>query len=154
MRTVITIEAPRSIVWEALADVDSVAVWNPNIDEVECLSEHRRGLGVRRRCFTHPSGWMTEAVTEWEEGTLIAFSVEDAPPLRSGVARFSLSDTDQGTRLVSSFAYRVKLGPLGPVIDRLIVHRQLSSAWQRTVDGLRSYTESQPHAEDTASVIG
>ena len=93
----------------------------------------------------HPSGWMTETVVEWEPAELIAFSVDNAPPIKSGIARFVLSDVDDGTdatRLRAEFSYEVRLGPLGPVIDRLIVHRQLSSAWNKTMEGLRRHVES------------
>ena len=89
-------------------------------------------------------------VSEWEEGTCVAFSVEDATPLKNGVARFVLSDEVDGTRVDARFDYEVKLGPLGPVIDRLIVHRQLVSAWQRGLDGLREYTQDQWNAPASA----
>ena len=128
--------------WEVLSDLEGVAEWNPGIDRAECLADTRRGLGARRRCFMHPSGWMTETVTEWQSGELIAFSVEDAPPLKEGMARFMLTDHGLHTRLEASFGYQVKLGPLGPVIDRLIVHRQLHTSWRQSIEGLRNHSES------------
>jgi uncharacterized protein YndB with AHSA1/START domain len=150
IRSELRIEAPRFLVWDALSDMRTVSEWNPGIDDAECLSEEASGLGARRRCYTHPTGWMTESVSEWEEGTCVAFSVEDATPLKNGVARFVLSDEVYGTRVDARFDYEVKLGPLGPVIDRLIVHRQLVSAWQRGLDGLREYTQDQWNAPDSA----
>jgi uncharacterized protein YndB with AHSA1/START domain len=143
MQTEVVINAPRQLVWDALADIRSVVAWNPGIDDVECLSEETTGLGARRRCFTHPTGWMTESITEWQECSLVAFSIEDAPPLKNGVARFALSDENSGTKLDAQFEYEVKLGPIGPVVDRLIVHRKLSAAWQQGIEGLRNYTETQ-----------
>lgn len=143
LQTDMTIAAPRLVVWDALSDVRRVVEWNPGVDDVECLSQETSGPGARRRCFTHPTGWMSESVTEWVEGITVAFSVDDAPPLKHGVARFMLSDAPQGTDLSARFEYEVRLGPLGPVIDRLIVHRQLSAAWERGLEGLREYTQSQ-----------
>ena len=139
----LTINAPRSVVWDALADIEAVAKWNPGIDDIECLSAARSGVGARRRCFTHPSGWMTESITEWIEGELIAFSIEDAAPLKQGVARFNLTDEQRSTRLVASFEYEVKLGPLGPVIDRFVVHNRLRSTWNSAIEGLRDFTETR-----------
>jgi uncharacterized protein YndB with AHSA1/START domain len=153
MQTDLVVNAPRQMVWDALSDIRSVVVWNPGIDDVECLSEATTGLGARRRCFTHPSGWMTESITEWQEARLIAFSIEDAPPLKNGVARFLLSDEDSGTKLDALFEYEVKLGPIGPVIDRLIVQRKLSSAWRHGIDGLRNYTETEWAAASAASTV-
>jgi len=143
MQSDLRIDAPRYVVWDALADIRTVVAWNPGIDDVECLSEQTTGLGARRRCFTHPSGWLTESITEWDEGTSIAFSVEDAPPLKNGLARFGMRDDEEGTWLTASFDYELKLGPIGPVIDRLVVHRQLSAAWSRGLEGLKDYTEDQ-----------
>jgi uncharacterized protein YndB with AHSA1/START domain len=143
LQIAVQINAPRYVVWDALSDIRRVVDWNPGIDDVECLSDQVSGIGARRRCFTHPTGWMTESITEWSEGSLVGFSVEDAPPLKNGVARFVLVDIDGGTEVDARFEYEVKLGPLGPVIDRLVVHRQLSSAFERGLDGLRDYTETQ-----------
>ena len=60
-----------------------------------------------------------------EPEQVIAFAIENAPPIRTGLARFILSDDEAGTRLQATFDYEVRFGPLGPVIDRLIVHRQM-----------------------------
>jgi uncharacterized protein YndB with AHSA1/START domain len=155
IQTDLVINAPRHLVWDALADIRSVVAWNPGIDDVECLSEKTTGLGARRRCFTHPTGWMTESISEWQEGRLIAFSIEDAPPLKNGVARFILGEEDGATRLDARFEYEVKLGPIGPVVDRLIVYRKLSAAWRHGIEGLRNYTETQwVTARATSTMLG
>ena len=146
IKTSLIIDAPRSAVWVALSDLEATRHWNPNVDHVECLTEKRTGLGARRRCFMHPSGWMTETVSEWEEGRVIAFTVHDAPPLKFGVGRFRLIDHGDGTLLESAFTYEVKLGPLGPVIDRLLVQNQLKSAWESSLRGLRNYVETRATA--------
>ncbi len=146
MRSDMVIGAPRHLAWEALADLEGVSRWNPAIDAAECISDERRGLGARRRCYMHPSGWMVETVTEWEPEQSIAFSIENAPPIKSGLARFVLSDAEAGTRLQAAFDYEVRFGPLGPVIDRLVVHRHLSSAWNNGMDGLRRHLEDQASA--------
>ena len=41
---------------------------------------------------------------------------------------------------------RAAFGALGPVIDRLVVHRHLSSAWNNGMDGLRRHLEEQAGA--------
>ena len=142
LRSDIIITAPRILVWDVLADLDGVAAWNPTVDRAECLGNTPLGPGARRRCYMHPSGWVTEVVGAWEHGSLITFEVEDAPPLKSGVGRFALTDHGAGTRLQAEFEYQVRLGPLGPVIDRLLVHRQLSGNWHRTIEGLRAHAEA------------
>lgn len=142
LRTDLVIDAPRYVVWDALTDIEAVVMWNPGIDDVECISKVRRGVGATRRCYTHPTGWMSESVTEWVEGELIVFDIQDAAPLKNGTARFLLSDEDRRTQLAASFEYEVKLGPLGPVIDKLIVHKQLGAAWNSGLEGLKDFTET------------
>lgn len=146
MQTDLVINAPRSMVWDTLADLEGVSHWNPTIKDAECISDKKTGLGARRRCYMHPSGWMIESVSEWHPQELIAFTVENAPPLKSGLGRFILTDTDDGTRLQASFEYEVKFGPLGPVIDRLMIQRQLSSAWATSMDALRVHVEGRAGA--------
>ena len=148
LRSHLTIQAPRWLVWEALADLEAVSEWNPGVDAVECVSSRRHGLGARRRCFMHPSGWVVESVSEWEPVDSIGFTVENAAPLRSGLGRFVLCEEGSGTRLRAGFDYEVRFGPLGPVIDRLIVHRQLSSAWSSAMAGLRDHVEVRAAAFD------
>ena len=84
---------------------------------------------------------MIDSVSEWEPEEVIAFTIDNAPPIKTGLVRFVLTDDTTGTRLQASFDYEVRFGPLGPVIDRLIVHRQLSSAWNEGMDGLRRHVE-------------
>jgi uncharacterized protein YndB with AHSA1/START domain len=146
MRIDAVIRAPRHVVWETLADLEGVSQWNPAVDAAECISDQRRGLGARRRCYMHPSGWMVESVSEWEPEEVIAFTIENAPPIRTGLGRFVLSEDGADTRLQAGFEYEVRYGPLGPVIDRLIVHRQLSSAWSKGMAGLRGHVEDQANA--------
>lgn len=146
MRIDAVIRAPRHVVWETLADLEGVSQWNPAVDAAECISDQRRGLGARRRCYMHPSGWMVESVSEWEPEEVIAFTIENAPPIRTGLGRFVLSEDGADTRLQAGFEYEVRYGPLGPVIDRLIVHRQLSSAWSEGMAGLRRHVEDRADA--------
>jgi uncharacterized protein YndB with AHSA1/START domain len=151
MRSDMVIGAPRHLAWEALADLEGVSRWNPAVDVAECVSEARRGLGARRRCYMHPSGWMVESVIEWEPEQVIAFAIENAPPIRTGLGRFVLSENDAGTRLQASFDYEIRFGPLGPVIDRLVVHRQLSTARNDAMSCLRRHLEEQASAHELDS---
>ncbi|MEO1060954.1 MAG: SRPBCC family protein [Actinomycetota bacterium] len=141
LRADIVIAAPRTRVWDLLADLESVALWSPAVRAAECTSDRPRGLGAQRRCHMRPRGWLTETVTAWEPERLIELTVDQASPIKHGVGRFELSDHGRGTRLRAGFLYEVRLGPLGPVIDRLVVHRQLSSSWEQAVQGLRGHAE-------------
>jgi uncharacterized protein YndB with AHSA1/START domain len=154
LRFDLRIDAPRRLVWGALADIEAVVKWHPGIADVECVSDMRGGVGARRRCYTHPTGWMTESITDWSEGELIVFTIDDAAPLKNGVVRFELSDVGDATWLESTFEYDVKLGPLGPVIDRLIVHRRLGESFGSGVEGLREYAEERWREQRTGSASG
>mgnify|MGYP001815503385 CR=1 FL=1 len=146
LHTEMTLPAPRDLVWATLADLEGVSVWNPSIEEAECISDQVTGLGARRRCRMRPSGWMTETVTEFELGRCIAFTVDKATPLKSGVGRFVLADSGADTSFVATFDYEIRFGPLGPVIDRLVVHRQHRSAWNDGMEGLRRHIDDLAQA--------
>lgn len=143
MRSELKIRAPRHLVWSTLADLEGVSRWNPGIKSAECTTDNREGLGATRRCHMRPSGWMTETISEWQPERVIGFAIENAPPIKTGQARFVLSDSGDGavTILEASFEYEVRFGPLGPVIDRLVVQRQFASAWPKAMEGLRLFAE-------------
>ena len=97
----ISINAPRNVVWEAVADVRRHSDWMADAAEIRLTSVQATGVGTTFECETRVGPLRTldrMAVTDWEEGRLMGVEHRG---LISGVGRFRLEDqSDGGTRFI------------------------------------------------------
>ncbi len=136
----IEILRPRSTVWRAVADLGAVVEWNPNISEASCgLAPW--GVGATRTCHMVNGGHIDEVVSNWVEGRSIQFAIGSHGGIRSADMGMTLSDTEHGTRVTASVDYHLAFGPLGPVIDRLAVKRQMVQMLDEGLSGLKGHLE-------------
>jgi len=97
----VSINAPRNVVWEAVADVRRHSDWMADAAEIRLTSVQATGVGTTFECETRVGPLRTldrMAVTDWEEGRLMGVEHRG---LISGVGRFRLEDqSDGGTRFI------------------------------------------------------
>lgn len=149
-----TIAAPRSTVWDLVADINTPASFSEEFQRAEWVDEGGPALGAR---FTGHN--RHEAVGEWsvpctitayEPGNVFEWTVGQ---IENKVARwrFELAETDDGSTL--RFSAEMGPGPSGltPVIERMpdreeaIVAARLAE-WTAnmtaTVDGIKNLAEA------------
>jgi hypothetical protein len=65
---------------------------------------------------------------------------------------FHLTETPHGTRVTAEADYHVAFGPLGPVIDRIAVKRQMARMLDDALAGLKDNMEAtkDTHKEGTS----
>ncbi len=129
-------------VWRVLADLESVQSYNPTVRLAEICGEPRTGVGATRRCELEPSGAVTERVTHWEEGTAIGLEVivSDWPIVfMRWVTR--LEPEAGQTRISQQLEYQVKFGPLGWLLDKLVMRRKLRSTLDEVFERLKTHAE-------------
>lgn len=136
----IEISAERSAVWRVLADLENVADWNPTVVSVSCGSGPA-GLGSTRTCSFAFGGHIDEVVSEWEPGHRLQFAVGSHGGIRSADMATVLADSPGGTRTMATVDYHLAFGPLGPVIDRIAVRRQIGRMLEVSLAGLREHVE-------------
>ena len=56
----IRIDAPREKVWDVIADLGSVSVWNPLLADSHYTSEAKEGLEAARHCDFPDGGYVKE----------------------------------------------------------------------------------------------
>lgn len=134
------IDATPTEVWAVVADLDLVSNWNPNVVTAEC-SAGAFGLGTTRSCEFSPAGRITEVVSAWEPERLLEFAVGRHGGIREARMAIRLEPDEAATRVIALADYELALGPLGPVMDRLMVQRQLGRMLQRSLDGLKQHVE-------------
>ncbi|MCH8269280.1 MAG: SRPBCC family protein [Acidobacteria bacterium] len=141
----IRIKAPKEKVWAILADLGGIQNFHPGVKKSYYTSETKEGLGASRVCELIPMGKIEESVTEWREGeeiTLAIFPKEKAPPFQTAHGRVALRQDGQGTIVTLTVDYALKFGPLGSLMDVLMVRPQFRKAVPGVLAGLKHYAET------------
>ena len=124
---------PPEKLWALLADLEAVKRYNKNVKTVAMLGDKRTGVGAARVCELVPSGRVVERVTAWDEGRAVGLEVAESDwPIHFMRWVTKLEPRDGGTRVTQDLEYRVKLGPLGWLLDHLVMKRKLT----KTLDGV------------------
>jgi len=142
----IEIRAPRERVWEVLADLSAVQHYNPMVKSARYASDQRLGIGASRRCELAPMGSIQETAIRWDEGagyTLKLHGGHGMPPFRTATARFEVTEAGAGTARASfAMDYELKYGPLGWMMDRLMVRAMFGRTVVRVLAGLKEHVEA------------
>jgi uncharacterized protein YndB with AHSA1/START domain len=139
----IRIDAPIESVWAAVADLVAVQQWNPMVASARYTSETRQGVGAARRCELKPRGWVEERVWDWNPPHVIGLEVAASTwPIAFMKWRTELERDGSATRMSQEMQYKVKFGPLGALLDALIMRRQMDKGISGTFDALKRYVES------------
>src|SRR5688572_9039602 len=131
-----TLEAPPSVVWAYLADVDSHVQWMHDALRIRFLTERTSGVGTRYECDTKVGPFQTTDVmeiTEWSPGR--AMGVRHTG-LVSGTGRFTLRKARGGrTRFTWTERLRFPLRRGGP-IAAFAAKPVLKRVWKRNLRNL------------------
>jgi uncharacterized protein YndB with AHSA1/START domain len=136
------INAPRDKVWAALADIGTIADWNPGLQNSK-VTNSVQGLGATRHCVIDARQNLDEEVVQFEEGKEIAFRItKSSMPFARADIRFRLADSATGTKVEVSPDYQVKYGVLGSVLDLVLVKRMYAKGMRGLLSGLKLDLES------------
>lgn len=136
---------PPDRVWAILADLEAVQRYNPGVRRAAIEGPQRTGVGARRSCDLLPKGRIVERVTHWEDGRALGLEVAESDwPIHFMRWVTRVEPADGGTRITQSLEYEVKFGPLGWLLDRLMMRRRLTA----TLDAV--FASLVRHAEDDA----
>jgi hypothetical protein len=119
-------------VWAVLADLEAVQRYNPTVRSATVEGTSRTGVGATRTCELVPKGRVVERVTHWTEQRAIGLEVAQSDwPIHFMRWITEVEPRDEGgTRIKQRLEYRVKFGPLGWLLDQLVMKRKL----RRTLD--------------------
>ena len=116
--------------WQRLRDLSRAHLYVPGLTAVSFVGAQREGVGTHRRVRIRGILTMDETVTEWREGEGMTLRLNRGdkgplPPLREHFFDYGLSERDGRVWLVNRMRYEVGLGPLGTLLDRLLLHREI-----------------------------
>jgi hypothetical protein len=133
---------PPHKVWALLADLEAVQRYNPNVRAASAVGERRSGVGAMRACELLPKGRVVERVTHWEDGRAVGLEVAESDwPIHFMRWVTRIEPEGDGTRITQDLEYRVKFGPLGWLLDRLVMKRKLSAALDEVFHSLVQHVE-------------
>ena len=135
-------DCPPERVWELLSELEAVGRYNPGVRAAVIQGTQRTGVGAKRACELIPKGRVVERVTHWEEQRALGLEVAESDwPIHymRWVTRIEASGA--ATRITQELEYKVKFGPLGWLLDTLVMKRKL----RRTLDVV--FAELKKHAE-------
>lgn len=124
------IEAPLDEVFRFLADGENAPKWHPTIIEARRIEGTRLGVGstVRYRAMVGPLEivWVTRAERfEWNgEFHDVLVRVEKGP-LSGYELTGKFSEESNGTRVRMELKYTLRGGPLGGLLDAILISRRL-----------------------------
>ena len=137
-----TISADRATVWAAIADLEHVADWNPNVAAASCAAA-TSGIGAVRQCHLSGGGAIHEVVSAWEVETRLRLAIGSHGAIRSADMGFDLAVAREGTTVTALADYHLAFGPVGPVIDHLAVKRQMTRMLDVALAGLKNTIEQE-----------
>lgn len=148
MRTLIQstkIKARPETVWAALADFGDVAAWAPYMRVSHLLGKQASGVGTRR-AMQHELGFrFEEEVTAWREGEGYDFDVHRAPwPMKNVKETWTMSVEGNGVLVTTRVDYEMAFGPMGTLLDALLVRFVVMREMRSGVRGLKAYVERLP----------
>ena len=144
LTTQVTINAPKEKVWEVLADFGAVQNFAAGVSRSYYTSDTKEGAGASRHCdLQNPSGYVEERVTEWREGGGYTFEIyESNAPLKTAAIDISLKHDGARTMVTATLEYQLKFGPIGSLVDLLIVRQQFRKGIIGPLAGLKHYVET------------
>ena len=126
---------PPEALWAVLSDLEAVARYNPTVREARVV-DRARGVGAVRDCALEPKGRVVERVTVWEEGRAVGFEVVESDwPIRFMRWTTRIEPRPGGSLVTQDLEYQVKFGPVGWLLDQLVMRRKLRSTLDQVLAG-------------------
>ena len=113
-------------VWDVFADFPNLAEHWGGLKASRPIGDQNHGVGARRQVDIKPVGTLTETVTAWEEGRIIATTNQPSTlvPFKQAESRLTLEPDGDGTAITFDYRYVPRGGPMGrltgPVIDTML----------------------------------
>ena len=134
---------PPQSLWRHLSDIEAVAKYNPLIKAARARGTRSTGIGAERECDLEPTGKVVERVITWEEGRAVGLElIESDWPVRTMRWVTRIEPLGSGSVLSQRLEYEAKFGPLGWLLDAVVLRRNIRRNVERALRGLVLIAES------------
>lgn len=140
------IRATPAEVFVVLDDIAGISHWNPGVKQSALLGDQPRGLGAARTCDLGGRNYLHEEVVHHETDRALTMRITETNlPFSRADINFRLTADGHDTIVTVSPDYKLKYGPVGRLLDALVVRRtyrrgmaSLLSGLQRQLEGSRT----------------
>lgn len=133
---------PTATVWAVLADFGNIHAFHPAVERSPLDAEGpASGVGARRTCHFYDGNSVDEVVLESiEEKVMVVEIVRASMPLARGVATIELTPRGEGaTQVDFTMDYTPKWGPVGALMDAMMMKKQFAAILTRALGGLEQH---------------
>ena len=149
MKTVnqeIYINAPKSQVWDVIADLGGIVNFNPFVTDSYYVTDAKQGIGAGRICELGPDSTVNETAIAWNEGESFTLDVQftkgQKPPVNSFHGSVSVREHGSGTVAAMTIEYAPKFGPLGKIMDVTVLRSQFNKLLSSVLKGMKHHIET------------
>ena len=129
--------------WAAISKMGAVQDWHPNVAKAEVLTDHDSGLGASRRVVFHDGRSVVEEVIAESEQEFTTVRMTESPMLKSATVTITTKElTAESTEVTFSIEYSVQYGPIGWLIDNLMMKRVFRNVFDVALAGLSYHLET------------
>ncbi|MCH6585043.1 MAG: SRPBCC family protein [Proteobacteria bacterium] len=138
----IIVSASPDKVWDVLADIRNIYLWNPGVVRSRLTTHGEVRVGARRLCNLGGKNYLDEEVIEFEKPHRLTMRINDTNlPFKAAEIRFTVEPQGGKTLVRVSPKYQLKFGLLGSILDTIMVRSQYRKGMQELLRGLRNYVE-------------
>jgi Polyketide cyclase / dehydrase and lipid transport len=136
---------PPENIWVVLADLEAVQHYNPTVRTAAVKGTRRTGVGAERVCDLLPKGRVVERVTHWEDGRAVGLEIAESDwPIRFMRWVTRIERKGSGSLITQELEYALKFGPVGWVLDKLVMKRKLTATLDDVFARLARRAEAGP----------
>jgi Polyketide cyclase / dehydrase and lipid transport len=128
--------------WAGLSDLELVQATNPTV--VTARVDRPAGKGATRTCTLKPKGEVVERVTVWEPGKAVGLEVAKSDwPITHMNWVTRIEPGPRGAVLSQELNYGMKFGPLGWLLNALVMKRNVDKNVALALQGLIKWAEAK-----------
>lgn len=138
------IKASPDEVWRALADFGGVHRFHPMVESADLLSEKNGGLDAIRVCNFYDGGSVKERVSAWKDGEHMRVELSEfSMPLKRATATLQVAPVGtNAARVTFALDYTPKFGPLGALMDVLMMKAMVNRMMKSVLKGLDEHVRT------------
>ena len=140
----ITINASVEKIWEALANVEMLDKYDPNVKQSTALTTIKGGLGAKRKVLMRDGkNWFDEKITVFKPTEALTYQLTDCSfPIKGLTHSYSFENIGTQTKVKQEMQYTVKFGFFGKLLNAIMIRKQSDTGIKKFFAGLKSYVET------------
>ena len=137
------VNAPIAPTWAAVSRMGAVQDWHPNVARALVLTANDTGIGASRRVEFRDGNSLVETVVKESELDFTTAEMTGSPLLEHALVTIRTKERSTDTTEVTfSIDYGLKYGPIGRMMDAVMMRRLLRKAFGMALDGLSYHLET------------